>query len=245
MLREEYECVENNLVRKAYYGRGASKNRSIHVVLRCDTIRPTSRVLAYPRNDVHLRLPGQRPVGKLPARIILISPLLLSHRHVQMFDPFVISNARNRSWPIRKIRCAASPQSRFSGLARLPPFRLLTLDKNPPLLLSPFIPPVPSFVTLLSSNPPASSRLGLLKALSLVPLPSARFLSSAIWMTAPFFSYASSLSLKKGLLFSLASRIPPALSGCSSCGFVGLMVRSYDTPGSSPLARYLRFDWRC
>ena len=58
--------------------------------------------------------------------------------------------------------------SLLSVLALLPPFRLLTLLRNPPPPLGSTAPPVaPSLVNLLSSIPPVGARLGLLRALAL------------------------------------------------------------------------------
>ena len=57
--------------------------------------------------------------------------------------------------------------SLLSGLALLPPFKLLTLLRNPPPLLGSAGPPIaPSLVILLSSIPPVGTRLGLLVALA-------------------------------------------------------------------------------
>ena len=80
-------------------------------------------------------------------------------------------------FPFAQTSSSSSPEptacihqySLLSGLALLPPFRLLTLLRKPPPppLGSTGPPPAPSLVILLSSNPPVGTRLGLLRALAL------------------------------------------------------------------------------
>lgn len=114
---------------------------------------------------IHLYLKSPLAAARASKRAQVSVQATLQPRN--SFSTCLLPNQVLQSTASRRPACIHQ-YSLLSGLALLPPFKLLTLARKLPPLLGSTGPPLgPSLVTLLSSIPPVGVRLGLLKALDL------------------------------------------------------------------------------